>query len=780
MNRPVDVNLFQEFKHGGVLSVTRRPGFSLARIRNRIQFNMLDLYREIFSSGIQPRHKISSYAPSMKIGLPATLTMLEYFSLWELFFKQLGFTTVGSPQKTILITAGKEITGADYCVPIIDLHGHIRHLAQRTDYVFLPQLFENSVDSEEKMYCYYCQYSVPVIQNILDLAIAKKMIAPVLNLNENVDEIIRSVYLHLPDVVKRKIPFTRVEVAFFLAWDWFLERKADLKNLFLNQLGASNDISVAFLGRPYMILHKTLNKGIPGKLAEMGIQSFYMDMIPIDDEKLHAARDFIKLNHWYYGNRIIKTAETVAQIDGLFPIYITAFKCAPDSFIIEYFKNIMDYYQKPYLILQLDEHAAAEGYDTRLEAAVETFRHFRGADKRPNTPGINIKKSFEDKTYLLPGYDLLNTRLIQGVFARAGIKSLIIEQSSDTINQSLRINDGQCLPVSVLTQGIIHTIHKCGLNPEKVVFFCNSEAELSCNLPQYPVMIKQSLEKMGQGMENIDILVTGFLPMAIPLEIALGISMAYVVSGLVQKIVHKIRPREKTTGSTDQCYGTALNILYECFATGASKEKELKVVVNEFLKIDKRIGRLPQVGIVGDLYVRDNDTFNQNLINHIEKNGAEAVTIPFIDTLKLLAQIHFQTQWQYGRYVNLLKDKVAYNMLNAFTRKLNVIAKPLIDNRFGGLEHEPLDYLKKYFFTIRHGGETTENLLKVYFLKENYPDLKLIINVYPIYCCPGLVSDAIYKKVEKEIGIPIVSITYDGTQADKNKVLNPYLYFLKL
>jgi hypothetical protein len=42
-----------------------------------------------------------------------------------------------------------------------------------------------------------------------------------------------------------------------------------------------------------------------------------------------------------------------------------------------------------------------------------------------------------------------------------------------------------------------------------------------------------------------------------------------------------------------------------------------------------------------------------------------------------------------------------------------------------------------------------------------------------------LISEAIYKNVEKEIGIPIVSITYDGTQADKNKVVNPYLYFLQ-
>ena len=149
-----------------------------------------------------------------------------------------------------------------------------------------------------------------------------------------------------------------------------------------------------------------------------------------------------------------------------------------------------------------------------------------------------------------------------------------------------------------------------------------------------------------------------------------------------------------------------------------------------------------------------------------------------MDTVNLQVDLHFQTQWQDGRYLNLLRDKVAYNMLTAFNRKLNAIARPILHNGTGGLADDPLTYLQKHSLTIRHAGETSENLLKVYYLKENYPDLKLIINAYPLFCCPGLISEAIYKKVEKEIGIPIVSITYDGTRADKNKVVNPYLYFL--
>jgi len=329
----------------------------------------------------------------------------------------------------------------------------------------------------------------------------------------------------------------------------------------------------------------------------------------------------------------------------------------------------MDYYRKPYLILQLDEHEAAEGYDTRLEAAVETFRHFRGAHKQPHRPTITLKNAFEEKTYLLPGYDLLSARLMQGALTHAGIRAMVVEQTPDTISQSLRINDGQRLPVSILTQGIRHTIHSHGLDPEQVAFFCNSEAELACNLPQYPVMIKQGLEKMGNGMERVDILVTWFLPTDLPLELVYEIFMAYALAGLIQKILHRIRPREKTIGATDRCFRAASDRLFQCFASGASKEETFRQVVSDFLTIDTTGGPLPQVGIVGDLFVRDNDAFNQELVRHCEKAGAEVITLPFLDSLNLLAEKHFQTQWEDGRYINLLRDKVAYTTLTLFNRK---------------------------------------------------------------------------------------------------------------
>ena len=88
--------------------------------------------------------------------------------------------------------------------------------------------------------------------------------------------------------------------------------------------------------------------------------------------------------------------------------------------------------------------------------------------------------------------------------------------------------------------------------------------------------------------------------------------------------------------------------------------------------------RLPQVGIVGDIYVRDNDVFNQDLIRRLERAGAEAVTIPFIDTMGLLATTYFKSQWLDGSYLGLLRDKALYGALSLFGRKLTKIARPLL------------------------------------------------------------------------------------------------------
>jgi predicted nucleotide-binding protein (sugar kinase/HSP70/actin superfamily) len=70
--------------------------------------------------------------------------------------------------------------------------------------------------------------------------------------------------------------------------------------------------------------------------------------------------------YWGLGAQIIRTAKIIKKNSNFFGIHLTNFGCGADSFIEHFYKFIMK--DKPFLILELDEHSAAAGIMTRIEA----------------------------------------------------------------------------------------------------------------------------------------------------------------------------------------------------------------------------------------------------------------------------------------------------------------------------------------------------------------------------------------------------------------------------
>jgi len=118
----------------------------------------------------------------------------------------------------------------------------------------------------------------------------------------------------------------------------------------------AKDIRVVLMGRPYTVLSEEMNKGIPNLFGALGIRTFYQDMLDTDKKAARAIEPLLKEIHWHYAAKILETAASVAGTAGTYPVFLTSFKCSPDSFVIDYFKKIMDACAKPYLVLQLDEH----------------------------------------------------------------------------------------------------------------------------------------------------------------------------------------------------------------------------------------------------------------------------------------------------------------------------------------------------------------------------------------------------------------------------------------
>jgi len=263
-------------------------------------------------------------------------------------------------------------------------------------------------------------------------------------------------------------------------------------------------------------------------------------------------------------------------------------------------------------------------------------------------------------------------------------------------------------------------------------------------------------------------------------EVIYDVYCSYLLGGLLRRLACKIRPYELVPGITDKTVEESRHKLYYCIAHGKSKGIVFKQIVSDLTKIpvSDSYGTRPKVSIIGDLYVRDNDVFNQQLIHDLEKYGAEVVTTPYTYVLRMLTFKHTQLLKNDGRYFTLMRDKLFLDVLEKFENRFFQIANEILHEEFPRFDETVYDSLKKYKLSFKHGGETSQNILKVYSLLNHYPDLAMIIHVNPIFCCPGLVSESMFEKLEKDVGIPIVSIIYDGTTSKRNEVLAPYLHYI--
>jgi hypothetical protein len=155
---------------------------------------------------------------------------------------------------------------------------------------------------------------------------------------------------------------------------------------------------------------------------------------------------------------------------------VTSFRCSPDAFVMDYFKEIMEAHPKPYLILQLDEHESNVGYETRIEAAIRSFQNHHATAKKkvsvkatahfPVTP-----KDLSHKTLIIPSWDNITFQFLVANLQREGIDARLMEESQTTIQKSLRYNTGQCIPLNVIAQEFVADVRTHHLDPEKTLLW---------------------------------------------------------------------------------------------------------------------------------------------------------------------------------------------------------------------------------------------------------------------------------------------------------------------
>ncbi|MDR1657260.1 MAG: acyl-CoA dehydratase activase [Deltaproteobacteria bacterium] len=727
-----------------------------------------------------------------RIGLIRTMFFAELGPFWSVFWASLGYEPVWSQasNKTI-IHCGCERTESDFCFPIKAAHGHLVNLtAAGVDHIFVPSMVNMPASQQsgapDNAACPYAQTLAFTASSALDLKEPFFLTGPVF-FGEGEKILARS----LTDIgSKLSIAPSEVKKAMdaaLAAQSNFQQKLRDKGREVLSSLGP-DDLAMVVVARPYNGFDPGLNLRLNQKIADLGILGLPMDFLPLD-----SAHDEPQSHYWRYGQKITAAATTIAADDRLEGLYISNFGCGPDSFILHFFKHLLG--KKPFLEIEIDEHSSDVGAVTRLEAFLDSLRARKareaGQARVPRYPAKALKISRGPKRgqtiYIPPMCD--HTQAIAATFRSAGLDAVSLPESdSETIELGRSQTSGkECYPLVLTVGDFIKLTRRPEFDPDNSALFMPS-SNGPCRFGQYGRYTNLIMKRLGfDKLEVVSIDQTGGMYEALNqagstkngTALSRGAWRGLVAVDLLQKALLHVRPRETTPGLADQTYFEAIKDVIS--ALEVDNRKALTAALTRARERFESVrstdlNTKPKVGLVGEIYVRNNRFANEEVVLRLEKLGAEVVAPPFSEWLF------------YVGFVNSMRAKRAGQWVRTMTTALTGLVQDLDFNRLAkswkgffpdGAKEPPIASvidLGERFLNRAFQGEAILSLGKG--LEFYLHGARGLVNVMPFTCMPGMVVSGLTGDLRQEAkGMPALNLAYDGqSQTNTQARLEAFMY----
>jgi len=311
--------------------------------------------------------------PRGTVGFPRAMYFHERFPFWKGVLARMGFGIKVSPRTDKAIAReGFERTVAEPCYPIQVAHGHVGALLDSgVDFLFLPNVInsETTHTHTASQFCPWGQTLPFVVASVpkWEKELRQKLLSPTVRFRDGEKYIVEDLFdCFGPLGVSRKEIREGIR-------DGYREQ-AKLQR-FLEVAGAeaigrvekAGADAIVLIGRPYNLYDRDVNLNIPAKLRDQyGGNVIPIDFLPVDDIDIRDVNDNM---FWNYGRKIIAAAKWCGSRPKFHMIYITNFKCGPDSFVRHFITRASG---SPYLTLQFDGHGNDAGYVTRCEAYLDS------------------------------------------------------------------------------------------------------------------------------------------------------------------------------------------------------------------------------------------------------------------------------------------------------------------------------------------------------------------------------------------------------------------------
>ena len=345
----------------------------------------------------------------------------------------------------------------------------------------------------------------------------------------------------------------------------------------------------------------------------------------------------------------------------------------------------------------------------------------------------------------------------------------------------------ECYPAKVTIGDFMRVLEAPGADPSKIVLFMPT-ADGPCRFGQYAPFLQGILNESGyQGAQILSPTsnngYAGLGSLAQPF-LRTGWRML-VAADILQKMLLKYRPHERQRGDTDAVYEECLDDLCRTaeqtsYKPGvqikALRESMVRSLARFRTLAAQRDRAVPLIGVVGEIFCRLHTFSNENLVRRLEEYGGEGWISDLTEWIWYTNSEQFR-KLRLKRRLYTLEGLGAWIRNKVQRRDEHILAEPYHEE-FVGYEEpttaEVLEAARPYLPADGALGEMVLNVGKAICLARKGVDG--IIDISPFTCMNGIVCEAIYPRVSRDLGgLPIRSFYFDGSQADLDRDLGVYM-----
>ncbi len=593
------------------------------------------------------------YAVRGTVGIPRVLNMYENFPFWAVFFQKLNFRVLLSPPsaRDIYELGLESIPSESACYPAKLVHGHIAWLIdQKPDFIFYPCIpYERDEFPDANNH-----YNCPIVTSYAE------------NIKNNVDEISNGTMRFVSPFLSFKDKQTLAEGlvhTFCKQFKIYEEEVLDAVDHAWNELEAArNEIrrqgedvlkwmevtghhGIVLAGRPYHV-DPEINHGIPELITSYGIAVLTEDSI---SHLAPVERPLIVMDQWMYHSRLYAAANYVRQSDQLDLIQLNSFGCGLDAVTTDCVNDILTRSGKIYTCLKIDEVNNLGAARIRIRSLLATIR-IREKNKAPHNVAatsfkrtVFTKKMRKTHTILCPQMSPIHFDLLEPAFRTAGYDIVVLNNDDRTaVNTGLKyVNNDACYPSLLVVGQIMDAVTSGKYDMAKTAVLITQTGG-GCRASNYIGFIRRALEKAGYT----DVPVISLNLSGLEKNPGFSLSPALLQHGLyalefgdiLMRCLYATRPYEAVPGSAN-----ALHEKWkEKITAFVSQDKMLshrkfktmcREIIREFDSLERLAIRKPRVGVVGEILVKFHPGANNDLVNLLEAEGAEAVVPDLTDFL---------------------------------------------------------------------------------------------------------------------------------------------------